>query len=154
MHYRGYRDKTDTAQLRVRGRVAWGTSIWARKKVISLAEEFTEKRYLGADQGSLPGGGSIWAIVWRMSRRSLGKGLFSWMSWFSATHIYYLVLPQRHSPPEYPALTSSPQPLSSRSTTSNPLPTGIYRLLGIPLRSYQGKPRRANCSGPLFPCFF
>lgn len=38
MHYRGYRDKTDTAQLRVRGRVVWGTSICARKKVISLAE--------------------------------------------------------------------------------------------------------------------
>ena len=74
MYYRDYRDKTDTAQLRVKGGVAWGTSIWARKKVISLAE---------ASPGSLPGGGSIWAIFWRMSRSSLGKGLFSWMSWFS-----------------------------------------------------------------------
>ena len=27
MHYRGYRDKTDIAQLRVRGGVTWGTSI-------------------------------------------------------------------------------------------------------------------------------
>ena len=239
MYYRDYRDKTDTAQLRVKGGVAWGTSIWARKKVISLAE---------ASPGSLPGGGSIWAIFWRMSRSSLGKRLFSWMSWFSVaaakslqscptlcnprddspsgssvpgilqartlewvaisfsnawkwkvkvkslsgvwllatpwtaayqaplsmgfsrqeywsgvplpspwfsvTHIYFPMLPQRHSPWISHTLTPSPQILLFRSTTSNLLPTGIHRLLGIPLRSYQGNHRRANCSGPLFPCFF